>query len=68
MIGDAKWKHFERTGARISAHGPGDYLLKLDRSPKNESLDTPPLTITGPHDVQPQPLDVGVHEESEDEP
>jgi hypothetical protein len=32
-----------------------------------ESFVIPP-TITGPHDLQPQPLDVGVHEESEDEP
>jgi hypothetical protein len=40
-------------------------LLKLDGSPKNESLDTTTLNIIGSHDVQPQPLDVGVHEESE---
>ncbi len=27
-----------------------------------------PPTITGPRDFQPQSLDLGVHEESEDEP
>jgi hypothetical protein len=36
--------------------------------PKNESFVIPPATITGPHDLQPQPLDLGVHEELEDEP
>ena len=35
--------------------------------PKNESF-VIPLTITGPYDLQPQPLDFRVHEETEDEP
>jgi hypothetical protein len=47
--------------------GSGDDLLKSDGNPKNESFVIPPATITGPHDLQPQSLDLGVHEESEDD-
>jgi hypothetical protein len=43
-------------------------LLKFDGNPKNESFVIPPDSITDPHDLQPQLLDLGVHEESEDEP
>ena len=55
-------------GALITADRCGDDLLKFDGNPKNESFVIPPPTITDPHDLQPQPLDLGVHEESEDEP
>ena len=41
--------------------------MKLNGKPKNESFGFPPPTITVPHDLQPQPLDLGVHEESEDD-
>ena len=40
----------------------------FDGKPKNESFVIPLPTITGPHDLKPEPLDFGVHEESEDEP
>jgi hypothetical protein len=59
LVGDAKWKYFEHT--HITADGSGDYLFK-------KSFVIPPPTFTGPHDLQPQPLDLGVHEELEDEP
>ena len=52
-------------GALITADEFGDDLLKLNGKPKNESFGFPPPTITVPHDLQPQPLDLGVHEESE---
>ena len=55
-------------GALITADEFGDDLWKIDGNPKNESFGIPPPTITVPHDLQPQPLDLGVHEESEDEP
>jgi len=42
--------------------------LKFDGTPKNESFVVPPPTITGQHDLQPESLNLGVHEESEDEP
>ena len=44
-----------------------DDLLKFDGNPKNESFVIPPATIAGPHDLQPQTIDLGVHEESENE-
>ena len=34
----------------------------------SQSFVIPPPTFTGPHDLQSHPLDLGVHEESEDEP
>jgi hypothetical protein len=40
----------------------------LDGKPENESVVIPPPTITDPHDLQLEPLDLGVHEESEGEP
>ena len=48
--------------------GSGDDLLKSNGNPKNESFVIPPATITGPHDLQPQSLDLGVCEEWEDDP
>jgi hypothetical protein len=55
-------------GALITADKYGDDLLKFDANPKNESFVIPLPTITDPHDLQPQHLDLGVDEESEDEP
>ena len=46
--------------------GSGNDLLKFDGNPKNESFVISPATITDPHDLQPQSIDVGLHEESED--
>ena len=68
LTGDATWKYFDHNGTVIVVDGSGDDLLKFDGNPKNESFVIPPPTITDPHDLQPQPLDLGVHEESEDEP
>ena len=65
LTGHVKWKYFECTGALITVDGCGDDLLKFDGNPKNESFVIPPPTITGPHDLQPQTLDLGVYEESE---
>jgi hypothetical protein len=42
--------------------------LKSDGKLKNGSFVIPPPTIRGPHDLQPHPLALGGHEESEDEP
>ena len=44
------------------------WLVEIDGNPKNESFVNPPPTITGPHDLQPRTLALGVHEELEDEP
>jgi len=40
----------------------------FDEKPKNASVVIPPPTITDPHDLQLEPLDLGGHEELEDEP
>ena len=60
-----KWKYFEHTDTLVTSDGSGDDLLNFDGKPKNEIFVIPPPTITGPHDFQPDSLNLGIHEESE---
>jgi len=55
-----KWKYFEHSDTLMTDDGSGDDLLKFDGKTKNESLVIPPPSVTGPHDLKRESLDLGV--------